>query len=313
VFDQVGLFFNQMYDLERIAGLAQRKKLNWITPLMAPDQDAVQLNRRVYMEWHDRLSPLGVKFAHWLWCEDPTVDAQRADWLVQNYPTDGLVMNAEAPYAGSNRWKAKVLCDALAAQASTAKLPKLLSYEGTPADQNDMDWRTFQKAGFWFGPQAYWNVMSWLTPRLLCDRCYLPNQIHVDWDYRLWIYGTNAKPWGRVIDWTPDANTMTVKNLSNRALYKLTVETKWEGAYRYAVCGPTRELKDSKGKVIGKLLGFQTRDKIVPTIGIYEPNMPTPSDIVTKLKEVPYITGASGYLGDTSQDIHCEAIWQGIQ
>jgi len=315
-FGGVGLFFNQMIDLERIATLARERKIDWIAPLMSPDQSSVQLNRRDYTAWRDKLVPLGIKFAHWLDCRhDPDVDADMAEWLVNKYPTDGLLMNCENHYENAGKWRGKVLCDLLLMQPATANLPKFLSYPSTPAERYNMDYRAFEKAGFIFGPQAYWTDPTIVgnpsidpkTPKLLCASTSIPTQIHIARDYRLWLDGVKEKHWGRIVEQT-NATTALVSDLQTNTLYTVPVISKQDGQFHYMEIDPARLIfKRKDGIKAGKLLGFQSQAKIRPTVGVYEPR-PTPSDIVTKLREVPWITGASIYLGDTSESIHVEAV-----
>jgi hypothetical protein len=311
MFNSVGLFFNQMVDLERIADLAQRGKIQWIAPIMHPDQSSVQLNRRDYKQWYDRLHPLGVKFAAWMVCDDPAKDIDAAEWIVQNYTTDALVLNCEKEYEEAGKWKGKVLCDGLMMQPSTMKLPKLLSYPSTPADHQNMDFRAFEKADCWFAPQAYWNdpLVPFATPKLLYDETYLPSQCHVGRDYRLWIYGKPGKPWGKVITKITDT-TVQIQNLVNRERYNVAVVTKHDNGYEYMEFGPERGL-NKLGSKLGKVLGFCAKNKIVPTVGIYDPK-PAASQITAYLRQIPALKGASGYLGDTSENIHAEAIYDGV-
>lgn len=311
-----GIFFNMLEDLERFIGIAD--KIEWIAPIMAPDQSSVQHNRKEWAEWRRRLP--NVKFLPWLVCDDPEEDADNADWIAANYEIDGMLFNAEKAYEGAGKWKASVLVPRLMENPKIGPKPKILSHPSTPAEIYNMDFRTFERAGFVFAPQAYWldPILSGppeaYTPKALYDSVYLPKQLHVGWDYRIQISGIQEKHWARVVSWDGGTNAV-VRDIRAPKLYRLTVIPKWEGDYPYFVVEPKRALMDYKtGKVVlGKILGFQASNKIYPTVGYYPKCEPTPLQITAELQKIRYLKGASLYLGETSGSEHVKAVWTAIQ
>jgi hypothetical protein len=319
----VGIFFNMLEDLERFEGLtkptatAPNGYIDWVAPIMAPDQSSVQHNRPLWAEWKKRLAP--VKFLPWLWCDDPVVDIQAAGWIADNYEIDGMLFNCEKPYESAGRWKASVLVTGIMQNPKLAAKPKILSYAGI-AEIQDMDWRTFERGGFTFAPQAYWldpqnaaNADAY-KPFPLYKSANLPNQLHVGWDYRIQVQGIVEKHWSRIVSWDGGINTV-VKDIRANKLYRMQVVPQQEGAYHYFTIAANRALLDYKtGKVIvGKMLGFQSVDKIFPTVGYYPACQPTPTQVSDELDRIKNLKGASLYLGETSQSEHVKAIWSAIQ
>jgi len=314
VFKGVGVFFNQMVDLERIGALADAGKIQWITPIMAPDQSSVQTNRQEWAAWRKRMP--NVLFMPWIvGGDDPEEDAANASWVVSNYPSDGVVMNCEKSYESTGKWRGRILTERMMSDPKLTTQPKLLSSPSTPAERFDMDYRTFERAGFLFGPQAYWNEYPAATPKALYDSMYLPKQLHVDRDYRIQI--GSQKYWGRILEWD-GGNYCILKNLASAKLFRVSVVRKQNGDYIYMEAAIRRRMFDYKtGKIeSGKILGFQAKDKIYPTVGVYgsgDPVIkPTPFEVKLKLDIIPNLTGASLYLGDTSDSAHVEAIWNSI-
>lgn len=319
-----GIFFNQMYDLDRFADLikptseAPNGYIDWIAPIMAPDQSSVQHNRKEWSEWRARLRPR-VKFLPWLVCDDPEQDADAADWIADNYEFEGMLFNCEKSYESTGKWKASVLVPRLMANPKIGPKPKILSYPSTPADMYNMDYRTFERGGFTFAPQAYWldpilvNTTI-ATPQNLYRATYLPNQVHVGRDYRIQIAGIQEKHWSRVVSWNGGTEAI-VKDLRSTKLYRMLVVPQQAGDYKYFTAPTGRALYDYKtGKVVvGKMLGFQASDKIFPTVGYYPACQPTAQQITDELNKIKYLKGASLYLGETSGSEHVKAIWSAIQ
>ena len=315
VFSGVGILFNQMYDLERIGALADAKKIQWIAPIMAPDQSSVQLNRSEWATWRQRMP--NVLFMPWIVCgDDPEEDAENASWVVSNYPSNGVVMNCEKSYESTGKWRGRILTERMMADPKLTALPKLLSYPSTPAERYAMDYRTFERAGFIFAPQAYWNEYQGATPKVLYDSTYLPKQLHVGWDYRILI--KSQKYWGRVVAWDGSAQCI-IKNLASAKLYRVPVVRNQDGEFFYMTIATARRMYDYKTGLIveGKVLGFQALDKIYPTVGVYGDGnpvvKPSPADVKLKLDAITNLAGASLYLGDTSDSSHVEAIWESVQ
>lgn len=307
----VGVFFNQCVDLERIAALAAEGKINWISPIMAPDQSSVQLNRNVWSQWRARMP--NVKFIPWIVGDDPVQDFERAQWVVNEFTSDGILLNLEQPYEGGGYWKGSVLCNSLMKDPKLGPMPKILSYPSTPAERYAMDWRAFQKAGMWFAPQAYWNEFPGSTPRALYLSTYLPQQVHVGWNYRMQIYGVRDKHWGKIVAWD-GMYYATIKDLVTTKLYRVAVDPRSEGDYRYMLVAFGRNLYDYKTAqtVTGRLLGFQEKTKIVPTVGVYDIRKPPPEEVRSMLDDIAGLTGASLYLGDTSESAHVRAVWEAV-
>jgi hypothetical protein len=316
-----GVFFNQLIDLSRFETLATEGKIDWIAPLMAPDQDSVQLNRKEWSAWRAKLSPHGVKMLPWLACDninhgDPVQNAETANWLVANYKSDGLVFNCEKAYEDVGKWRGYALVQEVMSDVTLAGKPKILSFPSTPAERYDMDYRAFERSGFWFAPQAYWNdptIIGDATPKTLYQSTYLPGQVHVNRDYRLQIFGRSTKSWGRVVQWDGGTECI-VKDYASAKMHRLRVQVKSQGSYKYMVNLPDRKLYDYKTGVTetGRLLGFQVREKIVPTVGAYDSCPTTPAEITTQLDKISNLKGASLYLGDTSTSAHVKAVWTAL-
>ena len=289
-----GVFFNQIEDLDRIKSLP----IDWVTPIMAPDQSSVQGNRQKWATW--RAAMPNVKFYPWIVCDDPEIDAERTEWVVRNYPSDGIVLNCEKAYESGGKWKAKTLMDRLA--VTLPSLPKMLSYPSSPAEIFDMDYRAFDRAGCWFAPQAYWNEFDGATPHVLWRSAYLPNQLHVGRDYRLQVFGVAQKPWGRIVSWNGGTEAV-IRNMASTKLFRLRVVPQDDNGYKYMTVDPLRKFYDYKtgNENLGKILGFCAPNRIVPTVGIYEVagrTLPTPAEVKNELGKVPNLTGASVYLGE---------------
>lgn len=312
----VGVFFNQMIDRTRFETLAQNKKIDWITPLMAPDQSAVQVNRQEWKAWRTHVPAL---YLPWIACDhysDPNEAVEIAKWIVANYDSNGIVYNCEKAYESDGKWRGRVLVEGIMADPVLSRLHKVLSYPSTPAERYDMDYRVFERAGFWFAPQAYWNdktIVGDATPQTLYKSTYLPGQVHVGRDYRIWVYDVPQKHWCRVVSWDGGDHCI-IQDRASARLYRLPVIVKSEGTYKYMVNKPSREFLDYKtGKIKkGKILGFQVREKIVPTVGAYDTCPTTPAEIVVELRKIDILKGASLYLGDTSTSAHVEAVGDGI-
>lgn len=312
-----GIFFNQLVDLSRFEQLAKDGQIDWIAPLMAPDQDSVQLNRKEWSAWRAALAPHGVRFLPWLACDninggDPVANADIAHWLVANYKTDGLLFNCENAYESVGKWRGYALVQEIMGDLTLSGKPKILSYPSTPAERYDMDYRAFERAGFWFAPQAYWNDASIPgdpTPKALYQSTYLPGQVHVNRDYRLQIFGRSTKSWGRVVQWDGGTECI-VKDYASAKMHRLRVQVKTQGSYKYMVNLPDRKLYDYKTGVTetGRLLGFQIPSKIIPTVGAYDSCPTTPAEITTHLNQIKNLQGASLYLGDTSTSAHVVAV-----
>lgn len=277
---------------------------------MAPPQSSVLGNQSKWVAWRNAMP--NVKFFPWIVCDDPVVDAANAKEILANYPSDGLVINAEKSYEGAGKWKASVLCPAL-----PPEIPKFLSPPSSPAEIFDMDYRTFEKHGFIFGPQAYWNEFPDATPYVLWKSMYLPSQLHVGRDYRLQISGVALKHWGRIVQWDGNAEAL-VKDLVTTKLHRVPVKHNVDKDYHYMTIHAERKIYNYKtGKASGKLLGFQAKDKILPTVGIYEYQgqlSVTSADVLTQLDKIPMLKGASIYLGEYpwSSD-YIRAAWESIQ
>lgn len=314
----VGIFFNVLEDLERFDALSKNSYIDWVSPIMAPDQASVQHNRKEWSTWRKRLAP--VKFLPWLVCDDPDSDADAADWIANNYEFDGMLFNCEKPYESGGKWKASVLVPRIMANSKIGPKPKILSYPSTPAERYDMDYRTFERGGFSFAPQAYWLDPQLIAngtdarPQPLYQSTYLPKQIHVGRDYRIQVSGIQEKHWSRVVSWNGGTEAI-VKDLRSTKLYRLVVIPKAEGNFKYFEAMPTRQLMDYKtGKVVvGKILGFQASDKIYPTVGYYPNCEPTSTQISDELDKIKHLKGASLYLGETSASEHVKAVWSAIQ
>jgi len=316
-FSGVGVWFNMLEDLERIKSVSS--KISWITPIMAPDQSSVQHNRRKYQDWRSGMP--GVKFCPWIVCDDPVEDYLRAQYVTDNYPSDGIVMNAEQAYEGAGKWKARVLCDLLINDPKLGPMPKLLSHPSSPAERYNMDWRAFKNAGFKFAPQAYWNEFPDSTPKYLYDSATRPSQIHVGWDYQIQPIINNVKQtnrWGRVLAWDGGTNCV-IKDLMANRLFRIAVIPMQEGDFHYMVIKSGRRMFDYKTNSMdsGMVLGFQDKDKVFPTVGIYGDDVtivkPSPAIVEAKLNAIPNLKGASLYLGETSTSQHIEATWKAIQ
>lgn len=306
-FKGVGVFFNQMVDLERIAGLAQAGKIQWISPLMAPDQSSVQLNRKVWDEWRKRMP--NVPFVPWFWCDDPVVDSARIDWILSTYKSDGIMLNCEKSYEGTGKWKGQQLMDLL--RPKWGGFPKCLSFASFAETQN-MDFRAFQLAGCVFAPQAYFNEMPACTPKALYDSTVKPMQLHVGRDYRMKPTGLPVR-WGRVVAWD-GGSWCTIKDLKAARPFKVKVVPKVAGNYHYMVIATDRQYYDyATGQVsAGIITGFQDRELVFPTVASYGNYPCAPADLTASLKKLPNLKGASLYLGDTTQSAHVEAVWNGI-
>ena len=311
----VGVFFNQMIDLSRFEQL--QSKIDWIAPLMAPDQSSVQLNRKEWKTWRDKLP--SVLFVPWIACEhydDPNDAADVARWIVDNYPSDGIVYNCEKLYESSGKWRGSVLVKRVMLDTKLNRLPRILSMPSTPAERYDMDYRVFQRADFWFAPQAYWHdttIRGDARPKPLHDSIFLPKQIHLGRDYRIQVFDNATKRWCRVVAWDGSEECI-IRDMMSSRLYRFPVKVLQEGDYKYMVALSDRKFYDYKtGKIeCGRLLGFQTRDKIVPTVGAYDSCPTTPQEIFIELDKISTLVGASLYLGDTSTSAHVEAVWQAI-
>jgi hypothetical protein len=315
-----GVFFNQLIDLSRFQTLASENKMDWIAPLMAPDQDSVRNNRKEWAEWRAKLPT--IKMLHWLACDninhgDPESVVDIAKWLVANYSCDGLVFNCEKAYESTGKWKGYLLVQLIMAEPSLAGKSKILSFPSTPAERYNMHYRAFERAGFWFAPQAYWNdptIMGDATPKTLFQSTYLPGQVHVNWEYRIQVFNvTPNKRWCCVVQWD-GGDECIIRDLTSAKLHRLHVIPKIEGNFKYMVNVPDRKLYDYKtGKVeTGRMLGFQVRDKIIPTVGAYESCPTMPAEITTQLDKIKNLRGASLYLGDTSTSAHVKAVWTAL-
>lgn len=315
LFKGVGVFFNEMEDLMRFHELAEHEHIiDWVTPLMAPEQKSVDENRTKWESWREKLP--NVKFVPWIDCQgDPDLDAARTIHVAANYRSDGILLNCEKAYEGEGKWKGEHLCKLLMGNDVTAPLRKILSYPSSPAEIYNMDFRAFERIGCWFAPQAYWNQFPEVpsTPKVLFQSTYLPSQLHVGRDYRLWIDGVSAKHWGRIVEWHGGSECL-VKDLVSSKLYRVPVTPHKVNGYEYMTIKPDRFIyaRTSIQKKTGKLLGFQAKEKIVPTVGVWSLNTPTPEDVKAKLDEVPGLVGASIYLGETSTSEHVRAVWQSI-
>lgn len=317
----VGIFFNQMVDLSRIEQLAKDGSMSWITPLMAPDQSSVQLNRKEWAVWRAKLAPFGIKMLAWLACDNiehgsPVYVSETASWLAANYKLDGFVFNCEKAYESTGKWRGYALVQEIMRDPAIAGKPKILSYPSTPAERYDMDYRAFERAGFWFAPQAYWNdptILGDATPKTLFNSTYLPGQVHVDRDYRIQIFNVTEKHWGRVVSWSGGPECI-VKDLATAKLHRLRVKPMSAGDYKYMVNVPGRKLYDYKTGQIetGRLLGFQVREKIIPTVGAYDSCPTTPAEITFQLDKIANLQGASLYLGDTSTSEHVKAVTKAV-
>lgn len=308
-----GVFFNQMYDLSRFQ--ACEAYIDMIWPLMAPDQSAVQHNRREYETWRKALP--SVAFCPWTVGDDPVEDYERLKYVVANYKSEGFVFNAEKPYESVGKWKGQVFVNLVMGDDMLAPLPKCLSFPSTPAERYDMDYRAFQRAGFRFAPQAYYNEHpNTATPKDLYDSATRPVQVHVGRDYRIKA-GTTTKAdvhWSRIVQWDGGIEAI-VKDLVANRLHRMPVVPMQEGNFKYMQVHPDRKLYDYKtGKVHnGMLLGFQDKDKVFPTVASYDNYEVSPESMQAKLNAIPGLKGASLYLGETSTSAHVEAIWNSIQ
>jgi len=307
-FRGLGLFFNMLEDLERFAGI--ESQISWVAPLMAPDQDAVQHNRKEWAAWRSRLST--VAFVPWFWCDDPDQDYANIDYVLSNYKSEGILLNCELPYCLTGKWKAKHLCDLL--KPKYAAVPTIMSYAGIP-EQIDMDWRSFANAGMVFAPQAYFNEYAWATPQFMYDNTIRPWQIHVGRDYRIQPTGQSIR-WGRVLNWD-GGPFCTLRDIRANRLYKVAVDKQQDGDYVYMTIKTGRKMFDNATatKQTGVVLGFQDRGKVFPTVGTYEHagSTPAPADIKSSLNAISNLKGASVYLGEVSTNDQIKASWEAIQ
>jgi hypothetical protein len=306
-----GIFFNQMYDLSRFQDISGH--IDMVIPIMAPDQSAVQHNRSHYKEWREALP--NAAFCPWIVCDDPVEDYERAKYVVENYESDGIVMNCEKPYESGGKWKGRVLCDLMMNDPKLGALPKLFSFPSTPAERYDMDYRAFQRAGFRFAPQAYFNEIPDATPKALFDSTVRPLQVHVGRDYRIKIGKTTTIHWSRCVSWNEGSTEAIIKDINANRLYRLPVLPMEEGNYKYMHVDGRRRFYDYKtGKIdCGMLLGFQDKDKVFPTVASYDNYTVLPLEMRTKLEAIPALKGSSLYLGETSTSDHVKAVWEAIQ
>jgi len=304
-FAGVGLFYYNFQGMTLAADEVKKGNVQWITPLLAPDQEAVQRNRLLYDEWRKSIA---CPFYAWIVCDSPTVDIARAEWLCGRYKVDGIVWNAEKSYESTGYWKADVLCKGIVASSVLAPLPHMLSMPSTPAERYHMDYRAFEKAGFTFGPQAYWKDPTIqgvdATPRNLYQSLYLPEQIHVGWNYRIQPKGEQPR-WAlcEAEGQLNNVHFITMRDLQTKKRYRINVIVKFEGTFKYLVCPRLDRRMYPHGSAlsaptVGNLLGFAPKSRIYPTVGIYENCMPTEAELIAEMVKVTNLTGGSIYLGE---------------
>lgn len=283
--------------------LAREGKLNDLYVLLhhAGDADPVQANLDHFDQYYNALSPLGVNFYAWIWNgEDPGVDARAAQRLLRDHPLDGIIANAEVNYANDGFRRSQTFLGIL---GPMARGTLGLSTEATPAYRMYFDFRSWEIAGADYLPQCYWNEFAHAEPAYMVKQAYLPDIVHVGWNYRLWIRGQSPR-WGLVTDLYKDH--IRIRDLRSRVMYSTSITIDQNGS----VWLGDRVLRTRTVDNAGKILGFFPRSRIHPVVGTYAaPGQPRllPSEIEEKMTEAKVAKG-SLYLGEISMKADFEAM-----
>lgn len=283
--------------------LANAGKLNDLYLLMynPTDPKAVADCTENFYLYFNALSPLGVDFYAWIWCgEDPTADARAGNRLLRDYPIDGIVANAERAYSGDGFKRSQTFL------AMLNDLPKGrlgVSTESTPAFRLTFDYRSWELAGANYLPQCYWHEFPHATPEHMVKQAYLPDIVHVGWNYRLWIRGANPR-WGLVLDLYTDH--VLIRDLKTRVVYETPSTIDANGSI---VLGD-RVLRTKGEPNAGKILGFFPRGRILPVVGTYgaRPSAAAIQKEIAKAK----VAKASLYLGEGSTNADFAALSTGL-
>lgn len=296
-------YLHHMALVEYVA-LAEKGELNEIYALMHPDQKAVSDNIEHLVEWSLALKPLGVRFYAWIVCgaENPRGDATRAKKIYTEYGLDGIIANAEKAYCDDGFKNSYAFLDAL------GPMPKGSlgwSTEATHAEVMTTDYRRWELAGATYMPQCYFNEHPASTPESMVKSAYLPEQVHVGWNYRLWIRGQSPR-WGLVSDLYTDH--IVIRDLRSRVTYHTPIELR-EG-YPYLT---TRILSGGGDANAGKILGFFPRGRIAPVLPGYEVAgvNTTPAKLTSETAKAK-VKLASLYLAETGGPTRIKAVHDGL-
>lgn len=264
---------------------------DFIVYLVGPNQDAIDKNIAHLPLYKPRLEALGANFYCWTWCgeEDPAGDGRASMRAMRDLELAGVVANAESAYMNDGFRRSQLFLDAL------GPMPKgslAVSPNATPAFRALFDYRRWELAGALYLPQCYWHEFGVEAyPEYLVRAAYLPEQVHVGWNYRLWIRGAEPR-WSLVLDDYGDR--ILLRDLKTRIKYTTPVERRDGQLY------PTTRILTGNGSLnAGKILGFFARDRILPVMPTYEfmGKDPSPAENGLLLAEAK-VKKASVYLGE---------------